>query len=176
MPTLPKQYQYLLNEPAPKMLIESLKLYGTKEIVGKEHNPIIMGWAAETGLSSVYLADETPWCGLVHAYICKQTGKDIVAGPLWALNWAKWGEPVVEPMLSDTVTFKRPGGGHVGLYVGEDKTAYHVLGGNQGNAHTIARIDKARLYAARRLYSIAAPDNIRKIFLNTNGPISTNEA
>ena len=36
-------------------------------------------------------------------------------------------------MLGDILTFKRNGGGHVGLYVGEDKDCYHVLGGNQGN-------------------------------------------
>lgn len=175
MTQLPENYRFLLDEPAPRMLLESLKLYGTKEIVGNKDNPIIMQWAKETGLSGVYVHDETPWCGLVHAFICKQAGKLIVVGPLWALNWAKWGESVADPMLGDTLTFKRPGGGHVGLYVGEDKDAYHVLGGNQGNAHVIARIAKSRLYAARRLYQVGAPSNVRKIFLEKSGELSNNE-
>src|SRR5574338_107618 len=116
---IPKQYQWLLNENAPRMLVEGLKLVGTKEVVGKQHNPIIMEWARVVDLQYIYTADEIPWCGLVHAYICKMAGKPIQKDPLWALKWAKWGEKADVPMLGDTLTFKRPGGGHVGLYVGE---------------------------------------------------------
>ena len=47
------------------------------------------------------------------------------------------------------MTFKRPGGGHVGFYVGEDSTAYHVLSGNQFDKVGITRIDKSRLVAIR---------------------------
>lgn len=158
------------------MIVEALKLYGTKEIVGKEHNPVIIGWAKETGLESVYTADEIPWCGLVMAVIAKRAGKEIPVAPLWALNWAKFGVEVQSPMLGDVLTFRRPGGGHVGLYVGEDKICYHVLGGNQGNAFNIARIEKSRLYRVRRpVYSIAQPPNVRKIYLSATGSISKNE-
>jgi hypothetical protein len=41
--------------------------------------------------------------------------------------------------------FTRSGGGHVGLYVGEDATHYHVLGGNQANLVSIMRLAKGRL-------------------------------
>lgn len=173
---LPVQYQYLANEPAPRMLIEGLKLYGTREVIGKSHNPIIIGWAKITGLERIYTADEIPWCGLVHAYLCHQAGKTPVKDPLWALNWSRWGDPSPVPMLGDTLTFKRPGGGHVGLYVGEDKLTYHVLGGNQGNAYNIMRIEKHRLHAARRLYEVGMPPNVRVIHLNANGPVSKNES
>lgn len=173
---IPAKYNYLLLEPAPRMLLEGLKIYGTKEIVGAQHNPVILGWAADVGLANVYKADEIPWCGLVHAWLCKQAGKPIVDGPLWALNWAKWGVKADVPMLGDTLTFQRPGGGHVGLYVGEDKTTYHVMGGNQDNGYNITRILKSRLYAARRLYEVAQPANIRRIFLDASGKVSNNEA
>lgn len=177
MANLPKLYSWLNDEVAPKMIVEGLKLYGTKEIVGKQHNPIIMGWAEEVGLKRTYVADEIPWCGLVHAVICQRSDKPIVNGPLWALNWAKWQDEVDEPMLGDTCTFKRPGGGHVGQYVGEDKTTYHILGGNQGNAYNITRIEKIRLYKATRpRWKIAQPASVRKIFLSSTGIISTNEA
>jgi len=174
--TLPKQYAFLANEPAPKLIIEALKIYGTKEIVGKQHNPVIMQWAKDTGLQNVYTADEIPWCGLVIAWLCIQAGKPVVKDPLWALNWAKWGEAADTPMLGDILSFKRPGGGHVGLYVGEDATTYHVLGGNQDNAFNITRIAKHRLFAARRYYSVGMPANVRKIILSASGPVSTNEA
>lgn len=173
----PERYKYLLDEPAPKMLLEGLKLVGIKEVVGSQDNPVILGWAKGLGLENVYKSDETPWCGLVHAWIAVQAGKNPVANPLWALNWAKFGSHIDEPMLGDTVVFNRPGGGHVGQYVGEDKDFYHVMGGNQGNMFGFTRIAKARLYAARRpLYSIATPGNVRKIFLNSLGPVSTNES
>jgi uncharacterized protein (TIGR02594 family) len=174
--SLPAKYQWLSAEGAPRMIVEALKLYGTKEIVGNQHNHVIMGWAAETGLQAVYTADEVPWCGLVMAVIAKRAGKQIPVAPLWALNWAKFGLQTNVPMLGDVLTFRRPGGGHVGIYVGEDKNCYHILGGNQGNAFNITRIEKHRLYRARRpVYSIAQPANIRRIFLSASGDISTNE-
>jgi len=173
---LPKSYEWLEKETGPKMLVESLKLYGTAEIVGKQHNPLILDWAADLGLKNVYTADEIPWCGLVMAYICKMAGKEPQADPLWALNWSKWGVPAKEPMLGDILTFKRPGGGHVGLYVGEDPKAYHVLGGNQGNAHSITRIAKERMFMARRPEYNVQPANVRKVLLSSSGGMSSNEA
>jgi hypothetical protein len=53
------------------------------------------------------------------------------------------------------LVFERPGGGHVGYYFGEDATAYHVLGGNQGDAVTIARI--ARIAVSHADGQPAAP-------------------
>lgn len=170
-------YSYLQEEKAPKILVEAVKMLGTKEIVGKQHNPVILGWAKETGLNKVYTADEIPWCGLAIAYACHKAEVEVVDKPLWALNWAKYGTKVSEPMLGDILTFKRDGGGHVGIYVGEDEDCYHVLGGNQGNAMNVKRILKTRLYQARRTkWKVAQPANVRKVLLNAKGAISKNEA
>lgn len=158
------------------MLLKALEMYGVSETVGKQHNPIIMAWAKEVGLQNVYTADEIPWCGLFIAVIAKRADKAIVKDPLWALNWAKYGSRVKVPMLGDVLTFKRNGGGHVGLYVGEDETCYHVLGGNQGNKVSIVRIEKQRLHSASRLYNVQ-PANVRVIRLSPKGaPVSVNEA
>ncbi len=124
-------YNFLKEEKSPQILVQAVKMLGTKEIVGEKHNPVIMGWAKELGLQRVYTADEIPWCGLAVAYAAHKAGVQVVDKPLWALNWAKYGNRVKEPMLGDILTFKRNGGGHVGIYVGEDKDCYHVLGGNQ---------------------------------------------
>ena len=170
-------YDFLKSETSPKLLVEAVKLLGTKEIVGKQHNPVILGWAKEVGLSKVYTADEIPWCGLAIAYACHKAGVGVVDKPLWALSWAKWGTKVSEPMLGDILTFKRDGGGHVGIYVGEDHECYHVLGGNQGNAMSVSRIVKSRLYQARRTaWKVAQPANVRKVILDAKGAISKNEA
>lgn len=169
-------YDWLKEEKAPRILVQAVKQLGVKEIVGKEHNPVILGWAKELKLASVYNSDEIAWCGLFIAYCCKVAGLDIISTPLWALSWSNWGNPVTEPMLGDVLTFKRNGGGHVGIYVGEDETHYHVLGGNQGNAVSVSRIDKKRLFKARRTaWKVAQPANVRKVFLEAKGVITTNE-
>ena len=181
--TLPSKYKYLASEPGPKMLVEALKLLGTKEIKGSVNNATIMSWAKEIGgnVEKVYKADEVPWCGLVHAVIALRAGKGVVKDPLWALNWGTFGDYVEEPMLGDTLVFVRTTAtgkraGHVGLYVGEDDTAYHVLGGNQSDSMSITRIAKDRLYTSRRPKYKVMPPNVRRIFLNgDNNSLSNNE-
>ena len=170
-------YSFLNTEKSPKILVQAVKLIGVKEVVGKVHNPVIMAWAKDLDLQKIYTADEIPWCGLFIAYACHKAGIDVVDKPLWALSWAKWGTKVTEPMLGDILTFKRDGGGHVGIYVGEDKDCYHVLGGNQGNAVSVTRIIKSRLYQARRTaWKVAQPANVRKVYLDAKGIVSKNEA
>ena len=174
---LPNNYKWLEKETGPKMLIEALKLYGTKEMPGDKDNPEILEWAKETGLDRVYSADEIPWCGLFMAVIAKRAGKDVPENPLWARNWAKFGQKVAKGGLGDVLVFRRGNGGHVGLYIGEDKTSFHVLGGNQSNAVIITRILKTRLLAIRRPnWKISQPESVRSIELNAVGIISTNEA
>jgi hypothetical protein len=52
-----------------------------------------------------------------------------------------------------------------------------VLGGNQGNAMSVTRILKTRLYQARRTkWKVAQPANVRKVLLDAKGTISKNEA
>ena len=146
-------YDFLKQEKSPRILVEAVKMIGTKEIVGAKHNPVILGWAEELGLEKIYTKDEIAWCGLAIAYAAFKAGLDTnitAKEALWALNWAKFGNRVDEPMLGDVLTFKRDGGGHVGLYVGEDDVCYHVLGGNQGNSMNVTRIAKTRLHQARR--------------------------
>ena len=170
-------YEWLKNETAPKILVQAVKQLGVKEIVGRTHNPVIMGGAEELGLKKVYTEDEIPWCGLFIAHCCHAAGLDVVERPLWALNWAKYGNKVDEPMLGDILTFKRNGGGHVGIYVGEDATYYHVLGGNQNNSVSVSRIAKSRLHQARRTaWKVAQPASVRKVHLEAKGTITTNEA
>jgi uncharacterized protein (TIGR02594 family) len=130
------------------------------------------------GLQKTYSHDSIPWCGLFIALVATRAGKPRTDSPLWALSWADWGVAVPggQPMLGDVLTFKRNGGGHVGLYVGEDASAYHVLGGNQSDKVCITRISKTRLHRACRPIYSAKPDNVRRIMLSATGKLSTNEA
>lgn len=175
--SLPPNYAWLAKEPGPNMLLEALKLLGTTEVVGERDSPIIIAWAKECGLAASYSADSVPWCGLFMAVCAKRAGWDIPAKPLWALNWGNWGVDAGQPELGDVLTFVRPGGGHVALYVGEDANHYHVLGGNQSDRVSIMRIEKLRLRAARRPeWKIAEPPNRRVVILAPVGSISRDEA
>lgn len=186
MITLPGAYAWIENEPAPKILLEMRKLFGVKETPGRGDNPVILQWAQEVGgnVARDYEHDETAWCGLAMALAAKRAGYTPVVEPLWALNWAKFGDPVLVPMLGDLLVFKRFNangkliGGHITLYVGEDKAGYyHCLGGNQSDAISFARINKSRLFVARRCsWQIAQPANVRRVYLNSTGLITTNEA
>lgn len=174
---IPQQYRWLNTiGTLPRMVDEALKLFGTIETPGSGNNPTIMAWAKETGLTAIYTADSVPWCGLFMATVAKRAAKNFPSSPLWALSWAKFGVEGGQPRLGDVLTFTRNGGGHVGLYVGEDKAAYHVLGGNQGDAVSFTRIDKARLYRVRRPAYNIAPPTVRPFVLQPTGGLSENEA
>ena len=80
-----------------------------------------------------YAADSVPFCGLFVALCAKRQEKKIPENPLWARNWCAWGDPSPKE-LGAILVFSRGSGGHVALYVGEDKECYHVLGGNQETA------------------------------------------
>lgn len=127
---------------------------GTREAPGAANSPTIMGWAKKLGtkvLGMVYNADSVPWCGLFVATCLAEDG--IAAAPIAvrAKAWAAWGVALRPEKLAPgaVLVFERPGGGHVGFYVGEDAAAYHVLGGNQGDAVTVTRIGKDRCIARR---------------------------
>jgi uncharacterized protein (TIGR02594 family) len=178
MAKLPKAYLDLAAEPGPRLLTAGLATYGVKEWPGAANNPTILSWTHETGLEKIYRRDETAWCGLWMAVVCVRASWEPVKDPLWARNWAKWQRPADRPSLGDVLVFERPGGGgHVALYVGEDKAAFHVLGGNQSDQVNITRIARSRLIAARRPdWRIAQPANVRPIIRRATGGLSSNEA
>tara|TARA_R110000868_G_scaffold34552_10_gene124785 strand:+ start:1278 stop:1700 length:423 start_codon:yes stop_codon:yes gene_type:complete len=107
-----------------------------------------MGWIARLGaklLGTKVADDETPWCGTFMAQVMTQVGLAAPPIAVRASSWGEWGRQLLAPRLGCVLVFKRNGGGHVGLYLGETKTAYRVLGGNQGNMVSETWIAKNRL-------------------------------
>lgn len=178
MKPLPPAYGWIDDlRPLPRMLEEARKLYGTFEVAGPADNPVLLVWAKETGLAKAYNDDTIPWCGLFMAVVAKRAGKPVVEGPLWARNWATFGKPADRAQLGDVLVFRRAqGSGHVGLYVGEDYGAFHVLGGNQSDGVTITRIARDRCIAIRRPAYRKAPASAKPVQLAANGVLSVNEA
>lgn len=140
------------DDPSIPWFQEARRLVGVREVVGPGNEPTIIDWATKAGID--YRDDDIPWCGLFVAH-CVSTAlsSEILPGnPLGARQWLKFGAPC-DPTLGSILVFwrgKRDGWkGHVGFYAGEDADAFHVLGGNQGNAVSIVRIGRDRLLGAR---------------------------
>lgn len=173
------RYAWVWKEDSPRILVEALHWFGTLELKGDQNNPVIIEWAKEVGgwIGDWYDQDSIPWCGLFMAMVAKRAKFPFNQKALAALEWANWGQGVKTAKLGDVLVFKRKGGGHVGLYIGEDNEAYHVLGGNQSDMVNITRISKSRLHAVRRCpWRHSEPDNVRVIYLSPNGKLSINEA
>lgn len=166
----------------PAWLLAARKKIGTREVPGAGNSATIMGWARLLGmkvLGMVYNADSVPWCGLFVSACLKEAGVDLrlMKVGVRALAWAVWGVNLAPDRLSPgaIMVFQRPGGGHVAFYVGEDATCYHVLGGNQGDAVTIMRIEKNRCIARR--WPLNWPVYGKPVQLTAGGaPVSRNEA
>lgn len=179
MEPLPPAYSWLHSLASlPRMVAEAISFHGTVEAAGAANSPTIMRWAREVGgdVAEIYKADSIAWCGLFMAICARRAGKTLPPRPLWALDWLLFGSPAGQPALGDVLVFVRPGGGHVGLYVGEDADTFHVLGGNQSDRVCFTRIAKARLRQARRPLYRVAPATVRPFILAVGGRLSVNEA
>lgn len=152
-------------------------LLRTREAPGPANNPTILGWAKRIGgwIASFYKSDSTPWCGLFTAYALVVGGQPVRQDALGALNWATYGIGLKQGIYGAILVFKRPGGGHVGFYVSEDKDAYHVLGGNQSDAVTITRVAKNRCVAIRWPANVKIPAGAKPIWKKFDGQLSENE-
>ena len=153
-------------------------LIGVREVPGKGNSATIMAWAKKLGakiLGITYAADAVPWCGLFAAHVMDHV--DIAPPPIAvrASAWSAWGRKLLSPRPGCILTFTREGGGHVGFYVGEDDTHFHVLGGNQGDAVSITRIAKARLSEMRWPFGVTLPHPQVVRLLPSGAPITVNE-
>ncbi|OIP87329.1 MAG: hypothetical protein AUK37_01635 [Rhodobacterales bacterium CG2_30_65_12] len=141
----------LLGNRAPMVtplpwIEEAKRVMGMHELRDK---PRLMAWLRSDGAT---LGDpaQHPWCGdfVQTAIALGLPDEPIPANPYGSINWLKFGR-ATEPQFGAVLVFWRgtPGGwqGHVGFYLAEDATHYLVLGGNQSNAVTEARIAKGRL-------------------------------
>lgn len=133
----------------PRWLLTARRYIGVKETPGAKHNSIIGRWLAKLG--AWWRDDETPWCGTFVAECIKDAGLPLPQHWYRAKAWADYGSNLRSTRVAPgaILVFARTGGGHVGFYVSEDRTHYHVLGGNQGNSVNVAKIAKVRCIAIR---------------------------
>jgi len=157
-----------------KYLAVAEKYIGLKEVPGKANNPTIVNWLV--GLNAWWTDDLTPWCGTFIAHCLVES--DINPPKAWyrAKSYLDWGVPIVNPEYGCIVVFTRTGGGHVGIVVGQDERGrLLVLGGNQGDAVTIAPFDRARV-SGYRLPPNGIPTYAKLPVIKSNAKSSSNEA
>lgn len=168
------------TSPEPVWMREARRYMGIKEIPGPKSNPTILGFAKKLGgwVASYYTNDDTAWCGLFVGNCIATTlpTETLPANPLGALEWNKFGVLMQIPAVGAIMTFRRTGGGHVGMYVGEDTDAYHILGGNQANSVNVTRVAKDRLAGIRWPKTAQAANGARVMLTAAGAPLSRNEA
>lgn len=156
-------------------IVEAYKHLGLKEIPGKQHNKTIQNWLRE--LRAWWDDDETAWCSTYVSHCFKTANLSYPKMFMRALAWNDWGYQLKEPKPGCVVTFSRTGGGHVGFVVGESKNGdLIVLGGNQGNAVSLAKFPKKRVSSYRWPADYPLPDESEKLAVIENIATSTSEA
>lgn len=164
----------------PPWLDIAESLVGIKEVPGEKSNPIIVQWARDINAPHWYHADAQPWCAVFANKVC-QSARLPLSGSGFALlrarSFATWGIGLVEPSLGAVLVFTRPGGDHVGFYIGERRSdgALRVVGGNQGDAVSATWIARARLTHIRWPPGIGRPST-GPVYLDGAGALSQDEA
>lgn len=122
---------------------------GTREQAGLKDNPWIVALLAAVGLRNEH--DETAWCSAFMNWVMRQAGLQ-GTGSAAARSWLAWGVPLAVPVVGCVVVFKRdpnPAQGHVALFLADLGDTLLVLGGNQGNAVSVAEYPKERMLGYR---------------------------
>jgi uncharacterized protein (TIGR02594 family) len=136
---------------------------GVTEVAGHLSNPLVLGMLQ---LDSRWVEDDaTPWCSAFVNLICRTLGLPR-SRSLAARSWLLVGTsiPLTDARAEEDIVVLRRGPdtpatgaavitapGHVGFYVGQTETHVSLLGGNQGNAVSVALYPKSQILSIRRL-------------------------
>ena len=132
---------------------EARRFIGEREIKGPKHNPLIVQWWKDIKRGGIR-DDETPWCAAFTGAMLEHVGIRSTRFES-AKSYLDWGIELKEPAYGCVVVFTRTGGGHVGFVVGRDeKGNLLVLGGNQGDAVSVAAFSVSRVSGYRWPYGV----------------------
>ena len=155
-------------------ITEAKKHLGTKEIPGAKHEPKILAWWKAIKRGGIK-SDEVPWCA---AFVggCLEAVGIVSSRYESARSYMTWGKAIPAPLPGCVVVFYRDGGGHVAFVVGVDKSGNLMcLGGNQGNAVTIAAFSRDRAIGYRWPAAVPLP-RTTALPVMAGGTLSRNEA
>jgi uncharacterized protein (TIGR02594 family) len=167
----------------PSWLSEGRDLLGLREIKGSAHEPKILALWEDAGLSYIK-DDETAWCAAFVGGTLARAGVIGTRKPN-ARSYMVWGSDVFEGgpngiPLGAIVVLSRPPSewqGHVAYAVGHTRDGnIALLGGNQGDAVSIAKFQPGRVIAAR-WPTPASRQTLRQLpLLDMAGQTSSREA
>jgi uncharacterized protein (TIGR02594 family) len=138
------------------------RFIGVHEAPGLVSNPLVLAFLRLD--DSAIQDDSTPWCSAFVNWIAWLLRRPR-SKSLAARSWLTVGVPIgldEAEVGFDVVVLKRGGSkqpgadvidapGHVGWFAGVDGTMVSVLGGNQGDAVSVARFPRDQVLGVRRL-------------------------
>lgn len=131
---------------------------GTREIVGPEHNPTVVDYWRIGRVALTVRDDETAWCAAFVNAALESTGyAGTQSGRARSFLDTKMFKNC-DPHLGAIAVFSSaagPANGHVGFVDSVSSNHINVLGGNQGNAVSVAPFPRSRLL--RLCWPVKAP-------------------
>ena len=121
---------------------------GVSEVPGPASNPRIDAYLATVGMQS---GDETAWCSAFVNWALDQAGIGGTGKPN-ARSFLDWGDPCEPRVGAITVLWRgAPDGcqGHVAFLLGWSSASVFLLGGNQGDAVSVASYNTQRVLGHR---------------------------
>ncbi len=133
----------------PLWLANAWAELGQREVAGAGDNPHIRAFFRDA--EGTAMPDEVPWCA---AFVgaCLERARVASTRSLMARSYLRWGDALKQGRFGAIAVFSRggdPSTGHVGFLIGETGEHIYLLGGNQGDAVTVAAMAKSRLLGLR---------------------------
>ncbi|MBG0811960.1 TIGR02594 family protein [Methylosinus sp. H3A] len=135
----------------PPWLAIARSYIGTHEGVGARDNPVVLEMYRLAGHPEIR-HDSVAWCTAFVGACLAEAGQD-GTGTLWALDYAKWGQSLLSPIVGAIATKKRTGGGHTFFVTDFDAKTVWGCGGNQGNQVSIVPYARSASRAALRQHN-----------------------
>jgi len=123
---------------------------GQREVRGSADNARIRAFFRDVGHPAT-LHDEVAWCA-AFAGACLERAGFASTRSLMARSYLRWGQEIESGHFGAVAVLSRgsdPSAGHVGFLLGETASHVMLLGGNQGDAVSVAAYPKTRLIGLR---------------------------
>lgn len=134
----------------PAWLTAAWAEFGVREVVGSGDAARVVRYFRDAGHAQI-TNDETPWCAAFVGAMLERVELE-GTGSLLARSYLKWGLAIDGPRLGAIAVLTRgsdPAAGHVGFYLGASDDKIFLLGGNQGDAVSVAPFARDRLLGYR---------------------------
>lgn len=143
---LPEKFAHLAAAASPRWLVEARGEFGVAEVAGRGSNPKVLAYRKEAGTPLGGDDSDVPWCAIFVNAMLARAGV-ATSGSAMARSFAKHPgfEKLAAPILGCIAvksSNRGPASGHVGFYVAENPLFVWLLGGNQGDAVSIAAFKK----------------------------------